>query len=143
MCTIQFNAGRGTPQRTAHGAGCLYPGQHPDRRHLPPYGAQYLAAPPSAGLCIAIGPDAWDYAKKKPFAVLVVPDDNQPSDYRWPSHPGGALIFERGIYDNHRLTAMATELLVAGSPFVVAIREALLDDDPQTFFYAEADNVEA
>lgn len=105
---------------------------------LPPYAKQFLSAPPSAGLCVAIGPTAWDYAKKKTFPVLVCPSDSEPSAYRWPGHAGGAVVFERGDFRDDRLSAMATELLAAGCPFVVAIREALMESDPRHFYYPEA-----
>ena len=108
---------------------------------LPPYAKQFLAALPSAGLCVAIGPKAWDYAKRKPFPVLVC--EGEPSSYRWPGHAGGAVVFERGDYNDEYLTALATELLSAGSPFVVAIREALTGSDPRTFFYPEVESAAA
>lgn len=109
-------------------------------RKLPPFGKRYLADPPAAGLCVAIGPDAWRYAKQKPFQVLVLPPENEPQDFRWPSHPGGAVVFEVGEFNDDRLEAMATELLKSGCPFVCAIREALVhvkDADPRHFFYPE------
>lgn len=108
---------------------------------LPPYAKTYLAAPPPAGLWIAVGPGAWNFATSKPFPVLVIPQENEPSDFRWPSHPGGALVFECTTFDDALLTAIATELLAAGCPFVVAIREALMASDPRHFFYPEADRV--
>lgn len=110
---------------------------------LPPYGKQWLADPPGAGLWVAIGPTAWNFAKARAFPVPILPDDAEPADYRWPAHRGGATIFECGIFDDDRLSAMATELLTAGSPFVVAIREALLDSDPHVYFYKDAQNVAA
>ena len=110
---------------------------------LPPFGKQWRDSPPSAGLCVAYGPNAWNYSKAKPFPVLVLPSDQKPTDFRWPSHPGGAVIFERGDYNDDCLTALATELLSAGSPFVVAIREALTGSDPRTFFYPEVESAAA
>ena len=70
---------------------------------------------------------------------MVLPDDANPDDFSWPSDGGPALIHERGIYDDDRLTAMAEALLCAGASSVVAIREALADlnnfgSDPRVFF---------
>lgn len=112
------------------------------RRRWPPYAKDFLAGPLPAGLCIATGADAWQFAKCKPFPVLVLPADAEPSDFRWPSDPGGVVIFERGRADDGRLHALVSELLTAGSPFVVAIREAYLADDPRHIFYP-GDNVDA
>ena len=107
---------------------------------LPPFGKQWGDSQPSAGLCVAYGPNAWNYSKAKPFPVLVLPNDKKPSDFRWPSHPGGAVIFERGEFDDDRLAELANELLLAGSPFAVAVREALMGSEPRHFFYPEAAN---
>ena len=108
------------------------------RKPLPPFARKFLETPPSAGLWIAIGPGAWRFAKKKSFPTLVLPQQNEPSDFRWPSHAGGALVFELGELNEERLEAIATELLVAGCPFVVAIREALMSEDPRHFFYVDS-----
>lgn len=102
---------------------------------LPPYGRQYLQQRPSAGIWVAIGPGAWDFAKVRSFPVMVLPEDDDPSDYEWPSNDQPALIHERGEYNDDRLHAMARALLLAGAPSVVAIRQALLEeDDPRVFF---------
>jgi len=102
---------------------------------LPPYGKQYLEQRPSAGIWVAIGPGAWDFAKVRSFPVMVLPEDREPSDFDWPADGQPALIHERGGCNDERLRAMATALLIAGAPSVVAIREALLDkDDPRLFF---------
>lgn len=112
-------------------------------RKLPPYAKRYLASPPSAGPCVAIGSSAWTCALEKPFTVLVLPPENEPSDFRWPIHPGGAVVFEVGEFDDERLRAMAYELLAVGCPFVVALGEALIDRDPRHFCYPAVENVSA
>jgi hypothetical protein len=93
---------------------------------------------------VAIGQGAWDFQKKHGSPIMVLPDDKSPEDFRWPSDGGPALIHERGIYDDNRLTAMAEALLRAGASSVVAIREALLTDyDSRVFFDAEVIDVAA
>ncbi len=111
---------------------------------LPPYGKQYLEQLPSAGIWVAIGPGAWGFAKVRSFPVMVLPEDDEPSDYEWPSNGQPVLIHERGEYNDERLDAMAKALLLAGAPSVVAIREALLDKgDPRVFFDAVSEHVSA
>ena len=111
---------------------------------LPPYAKQYLEQRPSAGIWVAIGPGAWRFAKTRSFPVMVLPEDHEPSDYEWPSNGQPVLIHERGQFDDERLLAMATALLLSGAPSVVAIREALLDeDDPRVFFDPVASDVAA
>ncbi len=101
---------------------------------LPPYAKQYLEQRPSAGIWVAIGPGAWRFAKTRSFPVMVLPEDHEPGDYEWPANGQPVLIHERGQCDDERLNAMAKALLLAGSPCVVAIREALLDNgDPRVF----------
>ncbi len=102
---------------------------------LPPYGKQYLEQLPSAGIWVAIGPGAWGFAKVRSFPVMVLPEDHEPSDYEWPSNGQPVLIHERGVFDDERLHNMAREMLLAGAPSVVAIREGMLDNgDPRVFF---------
>ncbi len=102
---------------------------------LPPYGKQYLEQLPSAGIWVAIGSGAWQFAKVRTFPVMVLPEDHEPGDYEWPSNGQPVLIHERGVFDDERLHNMAREMLLAGAPSVVAIREALLDNgDPRVFF---------
>lgn len=102
---------------------------------LPPYGKQFLEETPSAGIWVAIGPGAWQFAHFRTFPVMVLPEDSKPSDYKWPSNGKPALIYERGKCDDVRLHAMAKELLLAGAPSVVAIREALIEKgEPRVFF---------
>ena len=111
---------------------------------LPPYARQYLEQRPSAGIWVAIGPGAWRFAKTRSFPVMVLPEDHEPSDYEWPSNGQPVLIHERGQFDDERLQAMAKALLLAGAPSVVAIREALLDDDdPRVFFDPVSQDVAA
>ena len=111
---------------------------------LPPYGKQYLEERPSAGIWVAIGPGAWRFAKARSFPVMVLPEDCEPGDYKWPSNGRPVLIHERGVYDDERLHAMARALLLAGAPSVVAIREALVDaGDPRVFFDPVAEDVAA
>jgi hypothetical protein len=75
---------------------------------------------------------------------MVLPEDREPDDYDWPSNGQPALIHERGDYNDDRLISMAKALILAGSPSVVAIREALLDhDDPRVFFDREVNDVAA
>lgn len=106
---------------------------------LPPYGQQYLDRLPRAGVMVAIGPTAWNFAESDSRIIMALPYDEHPRDYRWPSHESGALIFERGQYDDDRLSAMARALLEAGSPFVLALREALKGkgQDCRAFFYPD------
>ena len=111
---------------------------------LPPYGQEYLERIPSAGIVVAIGPGAWEFAKRQTFVCMVLPIDGQPRDYEWPSDGQAALIHERGECNDDRLRSMAEALLRAGASSVVAIREALLGDyDPRKFFDAEVIDVAA
>ena len=108
-------------------------------RRLPPYGRQYLEDPPSAGLWIAVGPNAWGFASQKPFPVVVLPPGSKPSDYEWPATSGAALIFETGPCDDELLLELAKTLMLVGAPSVVAIRESLLrSKDCRCFFEAVA-----
>ena len=114
---------------------------------LPPYGKQFQTVPRN-GVQVAIGPGAWDLQKRHSSPIMVLPDDANPSDFSWPSDGGPALIHERGIYDDERLTAMAEALVRAGASSVVAIREALADlnhigSDPRVYFELEVIDVAA
>jgi hypothetical protein len=54
------------------------------------------------------------------------------------------LIFECGEYNDARLDSMVEALLRAGASSVVAIREAMLnEDDPRVFYDAEVMDVAA
>ncbi len=110
---------------------------------LPPFGKKFQPVPIS-GVRVCLGPGAWGKAKGHAFPIMVLPQDKTPSEYRWPSDGGPALIFECGTYDDNRLRAMAEALLIAGASSVVAIREALLNDyDSRKFFDAEVIDVAA
>ena len=104
---------------------------------LASFGKQFQPVPPS-GVRVAIGPGAWNFQKKHHVPIMVLRDDANPNDFRWPSDGGPALIFERGEYNDERLDSLAHALLKAGSSSVVSIREALLDDfDPRVFYDKE------
>ena len=114
---------------------------------LPPYGKKFQPVPRN-GVQVAIGPGAWKFKKRHSSPIMVLPDDANPDDFRWPSDGGPALIHERGSYDDDRLRAMADALLHAGASSVVALREALADPhqfgtDPRVFFDAEVLDVAA
>jgi hypothetical protein len=110
---------------------------------LPPFGKQFQPTPPS-GARVAIGPGAWTFQKAHHCPIMVLPEDAQPCDFKWPSDGGPALVHERGACDDDRLRAMAAALLYAGASSVVAIREALLGQyDPRVFFDLEVRDVAA
>lgn len=101
---------------------------------LPPYGNQFIRGP-HRGIRVAIGPGAWDFVKAHWHPIMVLPMNCDPSEFSWPVDGRPALIHERGQCDDIGLEAMAYALLIAGSPSVVAIREALLNEyDPRVFF---------
>jgi hypothetical protein len=81
-----------------------------------------------------MGPSAWEWAKTRRYPVMVLPEDEHPTDRRWPATDGPALVWECRTYDTNRLTDLACCLLQAGATSVVAIREAEMSDDPRTFF---------
>ena len=109
----------------------------------PPFGKLFKPIPPS-GVRVAIGPGAWGKAKAHAFPIMVLPQDKNPGQYRWPSDGAPALIFECGEYNDARLDSMAATLLRAGASSVVAIREALLNkNDPRVFYDAEVMDVAA
>jgi hypothetical protein len=116
----------------------------------PPFGKQFQPAPPS-GVRVAIGPGAWDFAKELGnipngwnIPIMVLSECEAASNFTWPSDGGPALIYEIGEYNDDRLDELAGELLRAGSPSVVAIRDALLNDfDPRVFYDAEVFDVAA
>ena len=108
---------------------------------LPPFGKQFQTIPVS-GVRVAIGPSAWRFQKTHHCPILVLPEDAEPDDFQWPSDGKPALIHECGTFDDSQLQAMAGALLHAGASSVVAIREALLDeDDPRVFFDPEVQYV--
>ena len=109
----------------------------------PPYYKDYIENP-RGGIRVALGPQAWEFAKKQYNPTMVLPEDEIPSDRDWPSDGRPALIYERGEYNDVRLDALARALLQTGASTVVAIREALLDDsDPRVFYDAEVISVAA
>ena len=107
------------------------------RNSLPPFGKSFCPVPVS-GVRVAIGPGAWDFAKKHYHPIMVLPLDQSPFDFDWPSDGRPALIHERGFYDDELLDSTAHALLTAGASSCVAIREALLSDyDPRVFYDRE------
>ena len=104
------------------------------RQPLPPFGKQWLRNPPSAGLVVAIGPDAWDRGQARSYVCLVLPEDRDPAQFRWPTNHKAALILESGPGDDVLLHHTAIELLRVGAPVVVALRECQMHDDPRVFF---------
>ncbi len=112
-------------------------------KKLAPFGKQFQPVLIS-GVRVATGPGAWDFQKKHHVPIMVLPEDTIPKDFGWPSERKPALIHERGTYDDNRLGAMAEALLRAGASSVVAIREALLNEnDPRVFYDAEVMDVAA
>lgn len=112
-------------------------------KKLPPFGKQFQPVPRN-GVQVAIGSGAWDFQKAHRCPIMVLPDDANPCDLRWPSDGGPALIHERGACDDERLHAVAGALLQAGASSVIAIREALLaEHDPRVFFDPEVQYVSA
>ena len=96
--------------------------------------------PPSAGVVVAIGPQAWQRAAKRPFLCMVLPDDSKPADFRWPSNKQSALVLETGPSNDTRLRNMAESLIAAGAPSVVALRDSELHADPRVFFETRSDH---
>ena len=101
---------------------------------LPPYGKVWLLNPPSAGVVVTLGPDAWPKAKAFAHECMVLPDECEPSEFRWPTNRQSALILETGPPNDARLQCMAEALIRAGAPSVVALRDSLMDSDPRVFF---------
>ena len=117
--------------------------------NLPPFGKQFQPVPRS-GVRVAIGPGAWDFAKKHYHPCMVSPtavaDEKsfRRDDFSWPVDDRPALVFECGPSDDRALQGLAGALLMAGSPYVVAVREAQLNTDyPCAFFFPEVLNVAA
>ena len=110
---------------------------------LPSFGRLFQPVPRN-GVQVAIGPGAWEFKKRHGSPIMVLPDDADPDEFKWPSDCGPALIHERGTYDDKRLQLMAEALLRVGVSSVVVIREALLTEyDPRVFFDRELVNVAA
>ena len=90
--------------------------------------------PPSAGVVVALGYGAWEKAKARPHVCMVLPEDCEPSDFRWPTNRQPALIIETGPPNDVRLRCMAEALIRAGAPSVVGLRHSFMDSDPRIFF---------
>ena len=105
---------------------------------LPPYGRQYLDQRPSNGPWIACGPGAWEFTRLKPFPVIVLPDGDDPADYRWPVIDQDVLLIEVGIYDTERIERIAQVLLESGARMVYPIRTANIGEGT-VFWRSEAD----
>lgn len=105
---------------------------------LPPFGKQWLAEPPSAGLVVAFGADAWGFARSRAFPCLVLPDDEPASTFDWRAFTGiksgPALIHECGAGNEGLLDELARELMRAGAPTIVAIRHSRLHTDSRVFY---------
>ena len=93
-----------------------------NRRRLPPFGKRYLEQKPSTGPWVAIGHDAWDFANRKPFPVMVLPLGDNPNEYAWPVKGKGVLLVESGASDTDTLERVALALLRSGAEFVRPIR---------------------
>lgn len=104
---------------------------------LPPYARRWIEEKPSAGLWVALGPRAWEFAESKPFPVLVLPSHSSPGDYRWPKTSSPALVFESGDQRDSALDELVKTLIYNGTPSVVAIRESLMRS-PDCCRYYEA-----
>ena len=89
---------------------------------LPPYGRQFVDVIPSSGIRVWIGPSAWDRAKRCGYPAMVLPDETDPAEYRWPVESEGVLVFEHGVYDTDRLERVAQVLLENGAQMVYPIR---------------------
>jgi hypothetical protein len=110
---------------------------------LPPFGKEFQPVPRS-GVRVAIGKSAWNFQKAHHCPIMVLPENAEPRDFRWPADGKPALVHERGSYNDVRLRAMAEALIYSGSSSVVAIREALLAEyDPRVFFEREVQSVVA
>ncbi len=111
-------------------------------KRLPPFG-KYFQPVPKSGVRVALGPGAWDFAKRHYYPIMVLPEGQPASNFAWPSDGRPVLIHELGEANNARLKDLATELLLAGASSVVAIRESLLDHDPRVYFDLEVIDVAA
>ena len=95
-------------------------------RPLPPNGRRYLDSSRIPGPWVAIGPGAWDFSRRKPFPVMVLPPDKDPFAFAWPVAGVSVLLVEWGAFDTKRLELTALALLEVGAELVHTIREALL-----------------
>ena len=97
-------------------------------KRLPPYGKRFLAEKPCSGPWIAQGPGAWDFAKLKPFSVMVLPEGDDPVNYRYPVASQDVMLVEVATYDTERLERTAQVLLESGARMVYAIRTEKFSD---------------
>ena len=99
-------------------------------RHCPPYArkieARVKAGRPfpdgQRGVWVTCGSDAWEQARKTKswdHAVLVLPQEECPSRFRWPVAGLDVVVLVAGIIDDGTLERLGTELVYAGSPLVV------------------------
>ncbi len=97
-------------------------------RKLPPFGREHLERGRQDCAFVAMGPGAWALARRRLqfYPVMVLPDDADPFDYRWPVTGRPVLLLEFGSFDTDRLERVALALLRAGAPIVTTIRDALL-----------------
>jgi len=109
-----------------------------NKKPLPPYGKYFVGRPPSCGVWIACGPNAWDFTKLKPFPVLVLPDECDPADFRWPVADQDVLLIEVGTYDTERVERIAQVLLESGARLVYPIRTANFFEN-RVFWRSEKD----
>ena len=108
-------------------------------KRLPPYGKDYFRELPRTGVQVAIGPHAWDFAERMSFIVMVLPMGADPFEFNWPKSDG-AILHERGDFNDELLERMATALLIAGNPFVIARRSAMMPSDPVLKSYPTLDS---
>jgi hypothetical protein len=91
----------------------------PSLKKLPPYGRDYLSKSPLVeGAWILAGSEAWREAwryRDNGATVMVMPDDDSPSDYRWPVSQEFVTIFQAGCLTEEKLTQLARELLYSGN----------------------------
>ena len=96
------------------------------RKPLPSNGGRYLDNSRIPCPWVVIGPDAWAFARLKPFPVMVLSPDKDPFAFTWPGDGLSVLLVEWGGFDTQRLELTALALLDAGAELVHTIREALL-----------------
>lgn len=119
------------------------------RRRLPPFACRLKLRGPATRdqIVVAIGPWAWNYAKADALnRALVLPEDRDPFDFRWPVAGIDVLLLELGVFDTDRLERTALALLCHGAACVRAIRSGLFRDRrefPMVIFVREAERLVA
>lgn len=101
------------------------------QRPLPPFSSRLKIRGPATRnqIVIAIGPWAWNYAKAdQGNRALVLPEDRDPFDFRWPVAGIEVLLLELGVFDTDRLERVALALLCDGAACVRALRSGLFRD---------------